>query len=124
MTLFSQVAGKYPLDAIANKLFHYISLIVENTLENPSRQDLKKLLHKSFYFHIMEAVGKNKELYSNKYIKNLEAHFPFRFSFLKNLRKNYLQRFARPHRPGVRIKLAHFIFPEIGCCKQTGLKVS
>jgi hypothetical protein len=87
MTLFSQVAGKYPLDDIANKLFHYISLIVENTLENPSRQDLKKLLHKSFYFHIMEAVGKNRELYSNQYIKNLEAHFPFRFSFLKKMRK-------------------------------------
>jgi hypothetical protein len=87
MTLFSQVTGKYPLDAIANKLFHYISLIVENTLGNPSRQDLKKLLHKSFYFHIMEAVGKNRELYSNQYIKNLEAHFPFRFRFLKKLRK-------------------------------------
>ena len=87
MTLFSQVAGKYPLDAIANKLFHYISLIMENTLENPSRQDLKELLHKSFYFHILEAVGKNRELYSNQYIKNLEAHFPFRFSFLKKLRK-------------------------------------
>jgi len=87
MTLFSQVAGKYPLDDIANKLFHYISLIVENTLENPSRQDLKKLLHKSFYFHIMEAVGKNRELYSNQYIKKLEAHFPFRFSFLKKMRK-------------------------------------
>lgn len=87
MTLFSQVASQYPLDAIANKLFHYISLMVENTLENPSRQDLKKLLHKSFYFHILEAVGKNRELYSNQYIKNLEAHFPFRFSFLKKLRK-------------------------------------
>jgi hypothetical protein len=87
MTLFSQLIGKYPLDAIANKLFHYISLIVENTLGNPSRQDLKTLLHKSFYFHIMEAVGKNRELYSNQYIKNLEAHFPFRFRFLKKLRK-------------------------------------
>lgn len=87
MTLFSQVAGKYPLDAIANKLCHYISLIVDNTLENPSRQDLKQLLHKSFYFHIIEAVGKNRELYSDQYIKNLEAHFPFRFSFLKKLRK-------------------------------------
>jgi hypothetical protein len=35
----------------------------------------------------MEAVGKNSELYSASYIKELQAHFPARFSFLKKLRK-------------------------------------
>ena len=75
------------MDALANKLFHYISMIVERGLADPALKNLRELIHKSFYFHIIEAVGKNRELYTERYIKELQAHFPFRFSFLKKLRK-------------------------------------
>ncbi len=91
LTLFSQVAGKYKADALANKLFHYISMIVERGLTDPALKNLRELIHKSFYFHIIEAVGKNRELYTDRYIKELQAHFPFRFSFLKKLRKKLNQ---------------------------------
>jgi hypothetical protein len=87
MTLFSQTAGKYPLDDLANKMFHYITGIVERGLVDPALTNLKELIHRSYFFHIIEAVGKNRELYTKKYIKELETHFPFRFSYLKKLRK-------------------------------------
>lgn len=107
MTLFSQVADKYPLDDLANKMFHYISLIVENNLANPSCNYLKELLLKSFYFHIIEAVGKNKELYTAPYIKKLEVHFPFRFSFLKKLRKKLKKLYLKQKqkKPDIRLDI-------------------
>ena len=87
ITLFSHVIGKYKPDALANKLFHYISAIVERGLADPALKDLKELIHRSFYFHIIEAVGKNRGWYSDGYIDHLQAHFPLRFSYLKKLRK-------------------------------------
>lgn len=87
ITLFSHVIGKYMPDALANKLFHFISAIVERGLADPALKDLKELIHRSFYFHIIEAVGKNRGWYSDEYINRLQAHFPLRFSYLKKLRK-------------------------------------
>ncbi|MCP5104917.1 MAG: hypothetical protein GY950_16140, partial [bacterium] len=87
MTMFSHVAGKYTPDALANKLFHYITAIVEQGLADPAKTGLKELLRKSFYFHIIEAVGKNRDLYSDAYIAEMQVHFPFRFSFFRKLRK-------------------------------------
>lgn len=87
MTLFSQGAGKWKLDALANKLFRFIPVVVVPGKKKPALKKLDDLFHKSFYLHIMEAVGKNSELYSDRYIKELQAHFPDRFSFLKKLRK-------------------------------------
>lgn len=87
MTLFSQGAGRWKLDALANKLFRFIPVVVVPGGKGPQANKLDNLFQKSFYFHIMEAVGKNSELYSASYIKELQAHFPARFSFLKKLRK-------------------------------------
>ncbi len=87
MTLFSQGAGRWKLDALANKLFRFIPVVVVPGDKGPRANKLDNLFQKSFYFHIMEAVGKNSELYSESYIKELQSHFPARFSFLKKLRK-------------------------------------
>lgn len=87
MTLFSQGAGRWELDALANKLFRFIPVVVAPGKKESRAKKLDELFHRSFYLHIMEAVGKNSDLYSDHYIKELQAHFPARFSFLKKLRK-------------------------------------
>ncbi|MCP4217748.1 MAG: hypothetical protein GY765_24115, partial [bacterium] len=94
-TLFSHVAGKYPLDLLANKLFNYISTILEQGLTDPALAPLKELMLRSYYIHIIGAVGKNKKLYSGGYIKMLESYFPFRFSFFKKLGKPFTKVLAR-----------------------------
>lgn len=86
ITLFSQAAGRWKLDALANKLFRFIPMVVPGNKE-PRLKKLDDLFHRSFHFHIMEAVGKNAGLYSDVYIKEVQVHFPARFSFLKKLRK-------------------------------------
>lgn len=88
MTLFSQSAGRWKLDALANKLFRFIPVVVvPGDDKSPEAKKLDDLFYKSFHLHIMEAVGKNSGLYSDAYIKEIQAHFPVRFSFLRKLRK-------------------------------------
>jgi hypothetical protein len=87
MTLFSHTAGKYHMDVLADKLFHYIDAVLELSLNDPALKNLKELMHRSYYIHIIEAVGKNSKLYSPGYIEQLEPHFPCRFSYLKKMRK-------------------------------------
>lgn len=85
-TLFSQAAGRWKMDALANKLFRLIPVVVPGDKE-PRLKKIDELFHRSFHLHIMEAVGKNAALYSDAYIKELQVHFPVRFSYLKKLRK-------------------------------------
>lgn len=87
MTLFSQSAGRWKLDALANKLFRFIPVVVVPGAKSPQAEKLDDLFYRSFHLHIMEAVGKNSDLYSDAYIKEIQAHFPVRFSFLRKLRK-------------------------------------
>jgi hypothetical protein len=86
MTIFSQAAGRWKLDALANKLFRFIPVVIPGD-KNPGAKKLDELFFRSFYLHIMEAVGKNSHLYSEAYIKEIRCHFPVRFSFLGKLRK-------------------------------------
>ncbi len=87
MTLFSQAAGRYKLDLLANKLFHFIPQLMISRTRDGNLRALNDLFQKSFQLHIMEAVGKNRKLYSKPYIEELQVHFPVPFSFLKKLRK-------------------------------------
>jgi len=89
MTVFSQTAGKYNLDKLANKLFNFISMIIDLKLDQQTlnRKKLKELILKNCYYLVLEAIGKNKTCYSEEYIKKIQSHFPVRFSYLKKLRK-------------------------------------
>jgi len=93
MTVFSQTAQKYNLDALANKLFNFISRIVDLKLseEISSQKCLKELILKNCYYLVLESIGKNQNFYSQEYIEKTCRHFPFRFSYLKQLRKRLNQ---------------------------------
>jgi hypothetical protein len=86
-TLFSQTAGVYKLDEIASKLINYISRVLDEHLKFPQMQHLRKFSRKNFFLMIMEAIGKNSQLFSSSYVKKVEAYFPFSFLYLKKLRK-------------------------------------
>jgi hypothetical protein len=87
MTIYSQNAAKWHLDALANKLFHYISVVMRSQEGDPILEKTNELFCKSFYLHIMEAVLRNSDLYSQKYIREIQVHFPVRLAFLKKMRK-------------------------------------
>lgn len=97
MTLFSQLSNKFSLDALANRLFHFMDYVLnEKTyFSKESIKNLRKLISVSCTFLIFEAIAKNKNLYTKKYIKALEAHFMFRFSYVKKLKKKLMKKYSK-----------------------------
>lgn len=98
VTVFSQIAGFYKLDQVTNKLFNYIAQVLDEFLHLPELQNLKKFSKKNFFLLVMEAIGKNSQLYSRDYVKEVEIYFPFSFSYLKRLRKKLEKLFIKKKR--------------------------
>lgn len=95
MTVFSQTCGQYTLDALTNKLFHFIPRILDDKLETSTdnRKRLREVILGNCNYLIMEAIGKNSPYYSRGYVQKIETHFPVRFSSLLKLRKKLKDKF-------------------------------
>jgi len=95
MTLFSQTAGRFPLDRLANKLFSFISNVVDLKLDenNPDHRTLKTVIKGNCCYLVLEAIGKQQSFFSNSYLQDIQHHFPVRFSYLKSLRKKLKKKF-------------------------------
>jgi len=97
MTIFSQTAGNHKLDKLANKLFNFITKVVELKLDEQTenRKSLKEIIQKNCYYLVLEAIGENKAYYSHQYVDKMQSFFPVRFSYLKELRKKLKDKFLR-----------------------------
>ena len=89
MTIFSQTAGKWPLDAITNALFDFSDKIIDLDKGFTSQEayKMKAFLKKNLVSLIFEAISQNYDLYSIQYIKNIEKYYPFRMSYTRKLYK-------------------------------------
>jgi hypothetical protein len=89
LTLFSQVAGREPLDAVTNRAFHFGAQVLAGLDEigAPGSAAVKDLIRKSFILLLTGAAGEARRLYSKRYIQELETRSPFRFSFLSDRRR-------------------------------------
>lgn len=95
MTLFSQSAGQFPLDRLVYKLFHFMSTVLEQTLNDnqPQERNLREVIFRSCALMYKEAVGKHSSFFTRKCVKNFQAAFPVRFSYLRKLRQTLEKRF-------------------------------
>jgi len=105
MTLFSMHAGKHNLDNYVNKTVNYMNDVLELNLGdgNGKFSDLKRLIQKSCFLMMMEAVGKNSRYFSSGYCKEAEKYIPFRFSHLSGLRERIREKIIakRTHTPSL-----------------------
>jgi len=94
-TIFSLPAGRYLLDNLANKLFHFISKVVDAKLDvqSPNEKTLKELILKNCSLLILEAIGKNRSYFSQKYGHDMDRFFPIPYAKLNKLRKKLKKRF-------------------------------
>lgn len=97
MTIYSQLCGKWPLDIMANRLFHFMNYILnsDDNFSSPNLKDLKRLITVSCNFLIFEAIGKNSRMYTRKYIKEIEQYSMFRFYYMKRFKKKLGNRFSK-----------------------------
>lgn len=87
MTIYSQIAHKWPLDSLANALFSYIESTL-NCIDSMCASDMectKNLISKNCILLVLQAIIKNKGLFSGSYIKRINDYLPFTPSYTANL---------------------------------------
>ncbi|RPI18129.1 MAG: hypothetical protein EHM65_02465 [Acidobacteriales bacterium] len=96
LTLFSQAAGKEPLDAITSRTFHFGERVM-SLLEGVGVTEsgtLKELMRRSSRSFLLRCAGEAGALYTPEYLAQLEACSPYRFPFLNRRREQFSRRQA------------------------------
>jgi hypothetical protein len=95
MTVFSQTAGRWPLDAVTSRL-----MVFGNGLLNAMRcfnvaglGTLEEIMRKCITPLLIDSVSRVGQWYSRGYLAELERHSPYRFSQLKRVRRKVQRRF-------------------------------
>ena len=96
-TLFSQTAGRWPLDPLMNRLFHFLdqALVSADCLSPRGQEAACDLIQGNCTFSIMQAVAENPAFVSKTYYRALEQYSPLRFSYLRGLRRALEKRSRR-----------------------------
>ena len=89
LTVFSQTAGRWPLDGLTNRCFHFARRVLQSLacVEAPGAEPLKELMQRSSVMLLTNAAGAAGRFYSRLYLQELEGHSPFRFAALAARRK-------------------------------------
>jgi len=87
-TVFSVTAGRWPLDAVANRAFHYGRRVVErlDCFDTPGAGPMKQMMRDSAFRLLIESAGGARQHFTRPYVQEMEDHSPFRFSFLAQRR--------------------------------------
>lgn len=92
-TLFSQAAGREPLDQLTNRMFHLAGQVMADIARLPNgSQDLQELLTRSSRTLLIRSAASAPELYSRQYLSEIESYSPFRFAFLRNREQRFFRR--------------------------------
>lgn len=97
MTMFSQIGDRYYLDRLINKLFNFINEFFNDELVFMSEKarKLKKVIKDCSNIMIFEAISKNKNRFSKKYIKEIESYSMVRFSYFKKIKRKFQKTFSQ-----------------------------
>lgn len=89
MSIFSQVAGHWPLDRLTDRMFHFGRAILSDlsAFDAPAAGPLKELIERSIDPVLIDTAGRVGNLYSREYLRRLEQHMPFRFAMMKKQRE-------------------------------------
>ncbi len=83
-TLFSVEAARSPLDDLTTRTLHFANRVLDSMDALPNgAEHLKELLRRNSVSLVVTAAGERTELYSERYLRELERYSPLRFAFLK-----------------------------------------
>ena len=89
LTLFTDAVRRGRADGVMNRVFNFAHHVLQGLerFDNPKAAPLKQMSMKGIDLLLMDAVLRTEKYYSKVYLKMLEEHFPFRFEYLKQVRK-------------------------------------
>jgi hypothetical protein len=90
-TIFSQTAGRWPLDGVTSRMFHFgrEALAALDGFDGADVDPLKEMMGICFTPMLIDSASTAGRFYSRPYLRKLQLHFPFRFAFLKKQRKRF-----------------------------------
>ncbi|MFR1709251.1 MAG: hypothetical protein ACLSV2_10145 [Clostridium sp.] len=96
MTIMSQLAGKYELDNIVNKLINLTINVLDDAtcFKGENVKELKKIIKDNCILMIIFAIIMNKEYFSKGYIKDISKYLPFTLSYTENMKETLKRKFA------------------------------
>ncbi len=93
-TLFTQTAGRWPLDGLTERALAFAAGVLQRiepgggALSGPWTE----LMARSAGLLLIEAAGRHPAYYSRRYLWRLQDHSPFRFGFLRRVRARLARR--------------------------------
>ncbi len=95
MTIMSQLAGRYNLDNIVNKLINLTIYVVDEAscFKGENIEELKKLIKDNCLLMIIFAVVMNKGYFSDKYAKEISKYLPFTLSYIEGIKDRMKKKF-------------------------------
>ncbi|HEX7540809.1 MAG TPA: hypothetical protein VF352_01645 [Anaerolineales bacterium] len=96
MTVFSQTACHWPLDAVTSRLIVFGNGLLDamSHFHVTGLETLEEIMRKCITPLMIDSAGRVGHLYSRQYLNELERHSPYRFSQLKRLRRKVAPRFS------------------------------
>jgi hypothetical protein len=96
MTVFSQTAGRWPLDALTSRLIVFGNGLLDamRCFNATGLETLEEIMRKCITPLLIDSAGRVGQLYSRGYLAELERHSPYRFSQLKQVRRKVQRRFS------------------------------
>ena len=96
MTVFSQCAGRWPLDALASRLYHLVCRVIDESprFAEPRCADQRDLIRRNCTFLLVGAVAENAEFFTRPFIGALEERWAFEFSAMRRLRHRAAKRYG------------------------------
>lgn len=94
LTLFTDAARRGKADGTMNRVFNFAHYVLRGLerFTNPEAVPLKQMSMKGIDLLLMDAVLRTEKFYSKAYLRKLEERFPFRFEYLKRVRKTIRQK--------------------------------
>ncbi len=90
LTVYSRAAAHCKLDTLANHTFQFSNKVLEGLDCFDIPKSVKDLIRNNSFSMLTGTAGRTAHFYTESYLHELEAHSPFRFSFLNRLSNDFM----------------------------------
>jgi len=88
-TLFTNALKRRNTEFLMDKVFQFSHLVLQglNRFDHPKALPLKQMSMKGIDFLLIDAIHRTAKCYPGRYLQSMETHYPFRFEYMKRMKK-------------------------------------
>ncbi|MEK6572396.1 MAG: hypothetical protein AABZ61_13555 [Bacteroidota bacterium] len=103
LTIFSRIPPRGHLDNITNRLLAFVTSVLSsaNQFLAPQAEALSDLSERSCIAMVLEAVARDRNMYTEAYIRTIEEYSPLRLAYMRTIKQKLKKRYASLRKVGV-----------------------